>query len=627
MLQRFPDTDDLASLDTAALQQLCSDVRTQLIETVSRTGGHLASNLGAVELTVALHRVFDSPTDRIVWDVGHQSYTHKLLTGRADRFHTLRQEGGLSGFPDPAESEHDAFVAGHAGTAVSVALGMATARDRAGQEHEVVAVVGDGCLTCGMTYEALNHLGHLATRVTIVLNDNGMSISPTVGSVSRRLNMLRTGRAYSKFKRHTDAALRGVPSGGRVRTLLRRFKAGAKALVNPVMLFEDLGLTYLGPVDGHDIHAMEETLKRAQSLGAPVVVHVLTRKGKGYEPAETDPTKYHGVPPARTGSNHTTTYSEAFATHLATLMEEDDRIVVVTAAMLNGTGMAPSVEKFPGRVFDVGISEQHAVTFAAGMASQGLRPVVAIYSTFLQRAFDQLVHDVCLPGLPVVFALDRAGLVGDDGKTHHGAFDIGYLGTIPGIRVVAPRDDKELGTMLEAALDEDAPVAIRYPRTYVPEPEIGPVAPPSSRWGPALMHEGQDVLIVAVGSMVAPTLEAAESLAKDGINAAVLDARCAHPLDADELLKHIERYGAVVTVEEHVASNGFGAKVAQILSSRPDGPRLTSLALPDEFVPHGSRASMLSRYGLTAEGVSHACLLAVRAPSPSWRSAKRGLRN
>ncbi|MFW6056223.1 MAG: 1-deoxy-D-xylulose-5-phosphate synthase [Chloroflexota bacterium] len=613
VLERFPHTDDLASLDMDALQELCSDVRSQLIETVTRTGGHLASNLGAVELTVALHRAFNSPTDRIVWDVGHQSYTHKLLTDRADRFHTLRQEGGLSGFPDPLESEHDAFVAGHAGTAVSVALGMATARDRAKQEHEVVAVVGDGCLTCGMTYEALNHLGHLGTRVIIVLNDNGMSISPTVGSMSRRLNMLRTGQTYSQFKKRTDAALRGVPSGGAVRALLRRFKAGAKAVVNPVMLFEDLGLTYLGPVDGHDIGDIEQALGRARTLDGPVVVHVMTRKGKGFEPAECDPTAYHGVSPLQTRDVPDSTYSDVFAEHLATLMEKDDRIVVVTAAMLDGTGVAASLEKFPGRVFDVGISEQHAVTFAAGMAAQGLRPVVAIYSTFLQRAFDQIVHDVCLPGLPVVFALDRAGIVGGDGKTHHGAFDIGYLGTIPGVRVVAPRDSEELRAMLEAALAENSPVAIRYPRASVADPVAEPVMRPYTTWGPALMREGQDVLIIATGSMIAPSLEAAERLAKDGISAGVLDARCAHPLDTDALLKHIEGYGTIVTVEEHVAANGFGARIrALVAQSGHATAQVLSLALPDEFVPHGNRHALLHALNLDADGIAATCLSAGR---------------
>lgn len=607
MLERLPSTSDLAALDDAALSQLCSDIRAELVHTVSRTGGHLASNLGAVELTVALHRVFDSSTDRIVWDVGHQSYTHKLLTGRADRFDTLRQEGGLSGFPDPAESEHDAFVAGHAGTAVSVALGMAIARDRAKETHEVVAVVGDGCLTCGMTYEALNHMGHLGTRALIVLNDNGMSISPTVGNMSRRLNMLRTGRVYSRFKRRTDAALRGVPSGGRVRALLRRVKAGAKAFVNPVMLFEDLGLTYLGPVDGHDIHAIENALRRALSLNGPTVVHVMTRKGRGYEPAEADPTTYHGLPPQRTDEARTPTYSAVFADHLAQLMESDERVVVVTAAMLDGTGVAASLERFPGRVFDVGISEQHAVTFAAGMAAGGLRPVVAIYSTFLQRAFDQVVHDVCLPGLPVVFALDRAGIVGGDGKTHHGAFDIAYLGTIPGMRIVAPRDAEDLRSMLDLALAEDGPVAIRYPRACVPALSMPPLRPQTDRWAPALVREGADMLIIALGSMVAPSLEAAALLEADGLQAAVLDARCAHPLDADTLRLYAADFRHIVTVEEHAHSNGFGIRVKDLLSGLYADTRLVSLALPDEFITHGDRESLLAGLGLDSQGIASAC--------------------
>ncbi len=613
MLEHFPHTDDLASLDTDALRELCSEVRTRLIETVTRTGGHLASNLGTVELTVALHRVFHSPTDRIVWDVGHQSYTHKLLTNRADRFDTLRQEGGLSGFPDPAESDHDAFIAGHAGTAVSVALGMAIARDRAGKDYEVVAVVGDGCLTCGMTYEALNHLGHLNSQVILILNDNGMSISPTVGSISRRLNMLRTGRTYSHFKRRTDAALRGVPNGGRMRALLSRAKIGLKALVNPVRLFEDLGLTYLGPVDGHDIAAMEHAFRRASSLSGPSVVHVMTRKGKGYGPAEADPTLYHGVSPQCTDASTAETYSDVFAAHLASLMEKDDRIVVVTAAMLDGTGIAASLERFPGRVFDVGISEQHAVTFAAGMAAQGLRPVVAIYSTFLQRAFDQIVHDVCLPHLPVVFALDRAGIVGGDGKTHHGAFDIAYLGAVPGMRVAAPRDADELRSMLEMALTEDGPVAIRYPRAHVPHLHLVPVEPASSRWGPSVMRQGKDVLIIALGSMVAPALEAADTLASRGVDATVLDARSAHPLEADTLIEYASGYELVVTIEEHVASSGLGARVQALMAAsvRRTGPVL-SLTLPDAFVPHGNRDVLLRALNLDPDGIATACLRTFR---------------
>ena len=610
MLEPFPHVGDLAALDEAALKELCADIRAQLVHTVTRTGGHLASNLGAVELTVALHRVFNSPTDRIVWDVGHQSYTHKLLTGRADRFDTLRQAGGISGFPDPAESEHDAFVSGHAGTAVSVALGMAVARDRARKTNQVVAMVGDGCLTCGMTYEALNHLGHLGARAIVVLNDNGMSISPTVGSMSRRLNMLRTGRAYARFKRHTDAALREVPSGGRLRELLRRMKAGAKAFVNPVTLFEDLGLTYLGPVDGHNIAAMESAFRRALTLGGPSVVHVMTRKGKGYEPAESDPTAYHGVPPRSGNGPGGPTYSDVFAEHLASLMEKDERIVVITAAMLDGTGIAASLERFPGRVFDVGISEQHAVTFAAGLAAEGLRPVVAIYSTFLQRAFDQVVHDVCLPGLPVVFALDRAGIVGGDGKTHHGAFDIGYLGSVPGMRVLAPRDAAELRRMLESALAADGPVAIRYPRAHVP-PDRGPVTPSADAWAPELMREGDDLLIVALGSMVDPAMEAADVLSSHGVEAAVVDARCAHPLDVDALAGWLADRDVVVTVEEHARSNGFGMKLAALPPDVLRGTRVVTLALPDGFVSHGSRDVLLEGLGLDAAGIARSCLAAL----------------
>ncbi len=420
MLERVSGPPDLKLLDVGELKELCADLRAKLVQTVTETGGHLSSNLGAVELTVALHRVFDSSVDRIVWDVGHQSYAHKLLTGRAARFNTLRQYGGLSGFPEPAESVHDAFVAGHAGTSISAAMGMAMARDRAGDKYDVVAVVGDGGLTCGMAYEALNHVGHAGTRLIVVLNDNGMSISPTVGSLARRLHMLRTGPAYSRLKSRINDALRGLPKGRSLRWVLRRLKAGARAVVAPVTLFEQLGLTYLGPVDGHDIESLESSLRRARTLRRASVVHVVTRKGKGYGPAEADPVGYHGLAPKGERDGAGETFSDVFADALGSLLREDPRVSVITAAMLDGTGLKRVEVEFPGRVLDVGLSEEHAVTLAAGLAVGGMRPVVAIYSTFLQRGFDQMVHDVCLPGLPVVFALDRSGIVGGGWKDSPG---------------------------------------------------------------------------------------------------------------------------------------------------------------------------------------------------------------
>jgi len=600
---------ELRELNRDELAQLCTELREQMVSTVLETGGHLSSSLGAVEIAVALHRVFDSASDRILWDVGHQAYAHKLLTGRAASFGTLRQYDGLSGFPDPSESEHDAFVAGHAGNAVSAALGLALARDRAGESHDVVAVVGDGSLTAGMTYEALNHAGQAGTRLVILLNDNGMSISPTAGAFARRLHMLRTGPTYARIKRDTDHALFNLPLGRRVRWLLRRLKSGVKSMVTPVMLFEELGVTYLGPVDGHDVLAIEGALRRARTLARPVVVHVITHKGKGYAPAEEDPVRYHGVAPCIEGEANCETYSAVFARTMRELLTVDPRIVVVTAAMLEGTGLAAVAGEFPGRVIDVGISEQHAVTLAGGLAAGGMRPVVAIYSTFLQRSFDQIVHDVCLPNLPVVFAVDRAGIVGEDGKTHQGIFDLAYLGLMPNMTVLAPRDGERLSAMLRYALTCDGPVALRYPRARIPDA-------PFTRYGVSaryptaeVLRDGHDLLIVAVGSMVAPALEAAERLCESGIEAGVMDACLAHPIDRGALIAEASRYRAVVTVEEHVLSGGFGSAVASALSDAGiRDVRVLRIAVPDRFVPHGPRDRLLADFGLDAASLEGACI-------------------
>jgi len=609
MLERIDGPSDLKSLSLDDLRQLCDELRQQLVSTVTVTGGHLASNLGVVELTVALHRVFDSPRDRILWDVGHQSYVHKLLTGRRDRFQTLRSRGGLSGFPDPQESEHDAFVAGHAGNCISAALGLALARDQRHEMHEVVAVTGDGCLTSGMTYEALNCAGHSGTPLVVVLNDNGLSISPTAGSLSRRLHMLRTGPAYSRLKRSTDRQLSILPKGGSLRWLLRRLKLGAKAAVTPVMLLEELGLTYLGPVDGHDITLVEETLRRAAALRKPVVVHVLTQKGRGYPPAEADPVRYHGLAPAQSEAVgvRPETFSDVFAGTMLELLRADSRVVVITAAMMDGTGLTQVASAFPDRVYDVGIAEAHAVTLAGGLAAGGLRPVVAIYSTFLQRGFDQMLHDVCLPRLPVVFALDRAGLVGEDGRTHHGVFDLAYLGLMPGMTVLAPRDGLRLSRMLRWALDAGGPVAVRYPRCAAAEVEGSGGERFEGR--AEVLCEGDDVLLLALGSMVGPALEAAGRLRRDGVNAAVVDACLARPLDAKTILAQARGHSVVVTVEEHVLSGGFGAAVTTMLHEGGLGQvRVARLALPDEFVSHGSRDVLLRESGLDAAGIARACV-------------------
>jgi 1-deoxy-D-xylulose-5-phosphate synthase len=591
----------LANMGREELAQLCSELRARMVATVLETGGHLSASLGAVELAVALHRVFDTARDRVVWDVGHQAYAHKLLTGREESFETLRQYGGLSGFPDPEESRHDAYVAGHAGNAISAALGLGVARDRSGGTHDVVAVVGDGSLTAGMSYEALNHAGQAGTRLIIVLNDNGMSISPTVGSLARRLHMLRTGAAYARFKRDTDHALFTLPLGRRVRWLLRRLKSGVKSMVTPVMLFEQLGITYLGPLDGHDVMSMERAFLRARTLSKPVVVHVVTQKGRGYSPAEADPVRYHGVAPCVEREVNCQTFSAVFADTMRELLAEDSHIVVVTAAMLDGTGLSAIAHEFPGRVIDVGISEQHAVTLAGGLAAGGMRPVVAIYSTFLQRAFDQIIHDICLPRLPVVFAVDRAGIVGEDGKTHQGIFDIAYLGMVPNMVVRAPRDGPRLAAMLRESLSSDGPAAIRYPRARVPE-SVSSVARGGAAVSPAeVLREGRQVLVVAVGSMVQPALEAADALLEAGMPVGVIDPGVVHPVDSRALCEAVSHYQAVVTVEEHVLSGGFGAAVAAALQ---DGGLahvgVTRCGVPDVFVPHGPRERLLADLGLDA---------------------------
>ena len=628
VLDRVNSPADLKALDHAALRQLCSEIRELLVRRVTENGGHLASNLGVVELSVALHRVFHSPRDRIVWDVGHQSYVHKLLTGRKADFPSLRRYEGLSGFPDRDESPHDVFDTGHGGTSISAALGMALARDLSRDDYDVVAVIGDGCLSCGMAYEALNHAGHLGAGLIVLLNDNAMSISPTVGAMARRLHMLRIGYRYRAMKSQTDRLLSRLPAGRQLHWALRRLKEGAKAMVMPTMIWEQLGFTYVGPVDGHSIPQVETALNKARSCGGPVVVHVLTTKGKGYIPAEEDPVRFHGVSPLTATSTEAPTYSEVFARTVGRLLGENPRAVAITAAMMEGNGLSQLAGQFPRRIYDVGISEQHAVTLAAGLATQGFVPIVAIYSTFLQRAFDQVVHDVCLPGLPVVFALDRSGIVGEDGKTHQGIFDLSYLGLMPHMVVCAPGDENELQHLLYTAFGAGCPVAVRYPRgrgVGVPlDSEF--VRLPIGRG--QVVREGRDLTILSVGSAVEPSLRAAEILAAGGVEAWVVNARFIKPLDEDLLLETAARTGRLVTVEENVLSGGFGAAVLELLER--NGVRdvkVRRVGLPDEFVPHGKQELLRSLYHLDAAGIAAECLdflaeLQPEHPSPlSWRGA------
>jgi 1-deoxy-D-xylulose-5-phosphate synthase len=611
LLAQIKEPADLRRLDFEALKRLAAEIREVIVATTARTGGHLAPNLGVVELTLALHYVFDSPRDKIIWDVGHQSYVHKLLTGRYHRFATLRQLGGISGFPRPEESVHDVFATGHSSTSVSAALGLAVARDLAGQDYRVVAVIGDGALTAGMAFEALNHAGHLQKDLLVVLNDNEMSIAPNVGALAKYLNRLRTDPMYRRGKEEIERLLNKIPAiGPRVARVVERLKDSLKYLVVPGMFFEELGFQYLGPVDGHNIPLLVEVFRQARKTRGPVLVHVFTKKGKGYPPAERNPDLFHGVGPFRadTGELEATgggpTYTEVFGRTVVELARRDPRVVAITAAMPAGTGLVPFAREFPERFFDVGIAEQHAVTLAAGMARGGLKPVVAIYSTFLQRAYDQIIHDVCLQNLPVVFAVDRAGIVGDDGATHQGLFDLAFLRTVPNMVVMAPRDAAELANMLFTALELGQPAAVRYPRRRAP----GPVP---LEWSPVpvgraeVLREGEEAVLVALGTMVPVACAAAEELAAQGIAVTVINARFAKPLDEECLSAWAARAGLVVTLEEHVLAGGFGSAVAEMLADRGlSAVRVVRMGLPDTFVEHGSQELLLARYGLTPEAVA-----------------------
>jgi len=606
----------LKRLSPQELEQLASEIREEIITTVAKTGGHLAPSLGAVDLAIALHAVLDSPRDKIVWDVGHQAYAHKILTGRHTVFRSLRQFGGISGFPRRDESPHDAFNTGHSSTSISAALGIAKARDLKGEDFTVVAVIGDGSLTGGMAFEALNHAGHLKTDLIVVLNDNEMSISPNVGALASYLARLRTEPRLLKLRQDIERILEGVPRIGKdLAESVRRLKGSVKYLVVPGMLFENLGFTYLGPLDGHDIQAIMRTVEDARAKGGPVLIHVVTKKGRGYPPAEADPRKFHGVGEFDVASGELLrspgppTYTQVFGETLAKLGSSDPRIVAITAAMPDGTGLDAFARLHPDRFFDVGIAEQHAVTLAAGLASQGFIPVAAIYSTFLQRAYDQIVHDVALQGLHVVFAVDRAGLVGEDGPTHHGAFDIAYLRSVPGMTVMAPADEVELVVMFSAALRMDGPVALRYPRAQGwGDAAFRPACPIEHGKG-VLVRDGDDVAIVAIGSMVYPSLQAAALLERRGISAAVVNARFAKPIDEELLLYVASRCGRVVAVEEGTPAGGFGSAVAQVIAQHGTTGQAVAfrhLALPDAFVQHGPRDTLLAGCGLTPTHIAKA---------------------
>jgi 1-deoxy-D-xylulose-5-phosphate synthase len=605
LLDSIQSPADLKRLDYTQMAMLAEEIRELVIQVLAKNGGHLGPNLGVVELTIALHAVFETPQDKILFDVSHQSYIHKILTGRRERFDTIRQQGGLNGFMLRTESEHDCYGAGHAGTALSAALGMAVARDLAGGTEHVVAVAGDAAFTNGITFEAMNNIAEQTKRLIVVLNDNEWSIDRNVGAVARYLHRIVTSERYQHFH---DRAKRLVERfGGKAAVkIVRRAEEAAKSMLWPSILFEEFGLEYFGPLDGHNIPLLVETFKFLRNVDHPVLLHVVTQKGRGFQPALDGQKKFHGLGPYDPGTGATSptglpTYAESFANTLADLADKDERIVAITAAMPNGTGLDYFRSRHPNRYFDVGIAEEHAVVFAAGMATRGLRPVCAIYSTFLQRAVDPVVHDVCLQKLPVLFCMDRAGLAGDDGPTHHGLFDIGYLRSIPEIVLMAPKDEDELADMMKTALELPGPSAIRYPRGVVagvgrkPDPQAIPVGKAE------LLRDGSDVAILGLGPMITLARELAERLEEQGFSAAIINPRFIKPLDRAMLARFVGRVAAFVTFEDHAQMGGFGSAVIEALEELDAHVPVVRIGWPDRFIEHGKVDQLRAHYGLTAE--------------------------
>lgn len=624
VLERVRGPRDLRELSKEELLRLCAELREFTVEAVQKTGGHISSSLGTVELTVALHRVFDSPNDKLVWDTGHQAYIHKMLTGRRERFDTLRQFGGMSGFLVRSESAHDQFGAGHAGTSISAAHGMAIARDLKGESYHVIAIIGDGALTAGLAFEGLNNVGHDRRRVIVVLNDNGMSIAPNVGAVSRMLEAMRTAQPYRGAKHAVRQVLDHLPGAELAEEARRRIFTSMKALLIPNLLFEQLGFTYFGPVDGHDLFAVQSVLEKARDFrDGPILVHVHTQKGHGYGPAEDDNVKWHGV--SATGAAKATApqYTAVFADTVREILSHDPNTVAITAAMPGGTGLQPLFKEFPSRLIDVGICEQHAVTMAGGLATQGIVPIVAIYSTFLQRAYDQVLHDIAVQDLSIVLAMDRAGIVGDDGRTHQGLYDIAYLRSMPGMTLMAPRDERTLRHMLWTAYlharHGRGSVGLRFPRgagvgTRLDEPlEEIPLGVSET------LRDGGDIAILAYGHPVNAALGAADLLAKAGIEATVVDARFAKPLDAERFLALAARIPRLVTVEEGVLAGGFGSAVGELMNERGARIELEMIGVPDEHVDHGAQSLWRHHYGLDAEGIA-------RAVRSRWPQLARAVR-
>lgn len=606
---------DIKGLSIKELIQLAGEIRELIVNVVSVTGGHLASSLGAVELAIAIHYVFDSPKDKIIWDVGHQSYAHKIITGRRDSFHTLRQHSGISGFTKMSENPHDAFTTGHSSTSISAGLGMASAMRLQNSDSKAVVVIGDGSMTAGLAYEGLNQTGHIHKDLIVILNDNDMSISANVGALSSFLSRTFSAKPLQNFRKNFGDFLKSLPGiGTDVYQLAKRSEESFKAFITPGMLFEAFDFEYFGPINGHKIEHLIDILVNIKELKEPVLLHVRTRKGKGYPPAEKNPVYFHGVGAfdISTGNRNgkkssTPTYTRVFGDRMLEFAEKDTRIVAVTAAMPEGTGLGPFADKFPERFFDVGIAEQHGVTFAAGLAAQGMKPVVAVYSTFLQRAYDQMLHDVCLESLPVRFAIDRAGIVGEDGPTHHGLFDFAFLRHLPNMVVMAPKDENELSQMVATAINHDkGPIAFRYPRGQGTGVPITHPVEPLVIGKAEVLTEGTDILILAIGRIVSEAMAARDLLTAQNISTSVINCRFVKPLDAELICSAVRKIPHVISVEEHVLQGGFGSAVLECLNDNGvSGFKLTRIGIPDLFVEHGSQSILRSRYGLTAEHISN----------------------
>ncbi len=608
LLDKIENPNDIKKIAKADYPELAQEIRQFLIEKISVTGGHLGSNLGAVELTMALHLTLNLPEDKIIWDVGHQSYTHKILTGRKDGFDGLRQFGGMSGFPKRKESQYDAFDTGHSSTSISAGLGLVKARDIKGEKNTIVSVIGDGSLTGGMAYEAMNNAAKLDTNFIIILNDNNMSISENVGGVSKYLNNIRTTDKYLDLKEGIHNVLGGNKGGSNIVNRIRRVKSSFKQLVIPGMLFEDMGLTYLGPVDGHDIEGLQRIIGEAKRVKGAVMVHVITQKGKGYAPAERHPARFHGAEPfdIETGiPSHPRTvanYTDIFSTVMCKLGQRDERIVAITAAMPDGTGLKRFHNMYPERFFDVGIAEEHAVTFAAGLAAGGLKPVVAVYSSFLQRAYDQILHDVCIQNLPVIFAVDRAGLVGSDGETHQGIFDFSYLSCIPNMNICAPKNKWELSDMMKFAVNLDMPIAIRYPRgtAYDGLKEFrAPIEYGKAEW----IYKEQEIALLAVGSMVKTAETVRDVLKEKGYQVSLVNARFVKPIDEEAVLEACKEHNLIVSMEENVSSGGYGEKVLECLNRHHKQNSYLNISIPDAYVEHGNVKLLKKEIGIDADSI------------------------